>query len=253
MDLENVDPSKSINPHSVGAPGLEDDAQWLENVWTEYVRPKYKLILQKWYKDTGGGARTLENFSNYCKLKDGNYPWMLWVYYLDSKSDFLLASRTQGSPPWLADSEAGFEMVADDEDGVARSSREDYSAAKKKRRTTEVVNKLEEQGKKLDKMFARVDQFLDSKMKREDETDQTFKLMARYRTIDREIKEIENDDDDTLGVVLKLNMIKKLKETKRAIAKKIADMESVGDKESTGSEEVESHDDNDVEDNSVCD
>ena len=79
MDLENVDPSKSINPHSVGAPGLEDDAQWLENVWTEYVRPKYKLIMQKWYKDTGGGARTLENFSNYCKLKDGNYPWMLWV------------------------------------------------------------------------------------------------------------------------------------------------------------------------------
>ncbi len=54
MDLENVDPNKSIDPSSVSAPGLEDDAQWLESVWTEYVRPKYKLILQKWYKDTGG-------------------------------------------------------------------------------------------------------------------------------------------------------------------------------------------------------
>jgi hypothetical protein len=73
------------------------------------------------------------------------------------------------------------------------------------------------------------------------------------QNVDREIKEIENDDDDMLGVVLKLNMIKKLKETKKAIAKKIADMESVGDKASIGSEEVESHDDNDVEDNSVCD
>ena len=73
MDLENVDLNKSINQHSVGAPGLEDGVSWLENVWTEYVRLKYNLILKKWYK-TGGGARTLENFSNYCKLKDGNTP-----------------------------------------------------------------------------------------------------------------------------------------------------------------------------------
>ena len=31
MDLENDDPNKSIDPHSSIAPGLEDDAQWLEN------------------------------------------------------------------------------------------------------------------------------------------------------------------------------------------------------------------------------
>jgi hypothetical protein len=144
-------------------------------------------------------------------------------------------------------------MVAHDEGGVVHSSREDYSTAKKMCRTAEVLDKLEEQGKKLDIMFARVDRFLDSKIKRGDETDHTFKLMACYRMIDREIKEIENDDDDMLGVMLKLNMIKKLKETKIALAKKIADMESAGDKASVGSVEVESHDDNDVEDDSVCD
>ena len=56
---------------------------------------------------------------------------MLWVYYLDSKSDFRLDSHTRGSPPWYANSEAGSELVADDGRGVARSSREDYSTTKK--------------------------------------------------------------------------------------------------------------------------
>ncbi len=161
---------------------------------------------------------------------------MLWVYYLDSKSDFLLASRTQGRPPWLAGLEAGFELTADDEGRVARSLREDNSSAKKKRRSDEVLEKLEEHSKKLETMFARVDQFLESKMKEGDDTDRTFKLMTRYRTVDREIKEIENDDDNTLGFVLKQNMIKKLKETKVALAKKIANMESPEDEKSISSE-----------------
>ena len=40
---------------------------------------------------------------------------------------------------------------------------------------------------------------MDSKMKRgEDETDQTFKLLAIYRSVDQEIKGIENDDNDIL-------------------------------------------------------
>ena len=69
-------------------------------------------------------------------------------------------------------------MVADDEVGVAHSLREDHSTAKKNHRTAEVLDKFEAQGKKLDTMFARVDQFLDLKVKTGDETDQTFKLMA---------------------------------------------------------------------------
>ena len=71
-------------------------------------------------------------------------------------------------------------MTADDEGRVARSLREDNSSAKKKRRSDEVLEKLEEHSKKLETMFARVDQFLESKMKEGDDTDQTFKLMTRY-------------------------------------------------------------------------
>ncbi len=57
-------------------------------------------------------------------------------------------------------------------------------------------------------MFERVSQFMDLKIKRgEDETDRTFKLLARYRSVDQEIKEMENDDDDTLGIKLKTKMI----------------------------------------------
>ena len=57
-------------------------------------------------------------------------------------------------------------------------------------------------------MFVQVDQFIGSKEKGGDETDQTFGLMACYRTVDFKIKEIENNDDDTFGVVLIRNMIK---------------------------------------------
>ena len=54
--------------------------------------------------------------------------------------------------------------------------------------------------------------------------------------MDREIKEIKNDDNNTLGFVLKQNMIKKLKETKVALAKKIANMESPEEEKSISSE-----------------
>ncbi len=138
---------------------------------------------------------------------------MVWVYYLDSKSDFLLASHAQGSPPWLADSKAGFEFEADCNGQV---SAKNASMAQKKRRTEGVLEKLEAQSKKLDVMFERVSHFIDSKMKRgEDETDLTFKLLARYRSVDQEIKEMENDDDDTLGIELKTKMIQKLNQTKK--------------------------------------
>ena len=75
---------------------------------------------------------------------------MVWVYYLDSKSDFLLASHAQGSPPWLADSEAGFEFEAE---GNWQVLAKDNSTAKKKHRTEGVLEKLEAQSKKLDVMF----------------------------------------------------------------------------------------------------
>lgn len=43
----------------------------------------------------------------------------------------------------------------------------------------------------------------------ERKTYQTFKLLARYRSVDQEIKGIENDDNDTLGIELKTKMIQK--------------------------------------------
>jgi hypothetical protein len=75
---------------------------------------------------------------------------MVWVYYLDSKSDFLLASHAQGSPQWIAESEAGFEFEAD---GNWQVSATDNSTTKKKHRTEGVLKKLEAQSKKLDVMF----------------------------------------------------------------------------------------------------
>jgi hypothetical protein len=54
MDLDNVNPNKLVDPTTPRAPRTEDNVNWLEEVWSTYIKPKYKLILQKWYKDTGG-------------------------------------------------------------------------------------------------------------------------------------------------------------------------------------------------------
>ena len=80
-------------------------------------------------------------------------------------------------------------------------------------------------------------------------------MLAWYRSVDLEIKEIENDDDDTLGIELKTKMIQKLNQTKKSLANKIANMElekaesSFGDEEglskSNGDEALSESDSND--------
>ena len=44
----------------------ERNALWLKATWEEYVRPKYKKLLDRWNKDTGGGDGTPTSFVDYC-------------------------------------------------------------------------------------------------------------------------------------------------------------------------------------------
>ena len=184
MDLNSVDPKQKIDPLTACVPdGINNVVEWLESVWVDYIKPKYRHILRKWYKETGGGSRMLANFVNYCQLRDGNYPWMVWVYFLDSKSDLLLASSARGRPPWLSVAEAGFENDTAD---VADESldKEESSTRKKKRKTESIMEELEEGRKKLQGLFEKADRLLESKIKPvEEEGDEVFRLIAKYDSV----------------------------------------------------------------------
>ena len=80
-----------------------------------YIKPKYKQVLRKWYKDTGRGGRELKDFHKYCTLRNGSKAeWLVWIYAIDVASNFVLASVSQGAPPVFLRKESGFEDKSND-------------------------------------------------------------------------------------------------------------------------------------------
>jgi len=119
MDLPNHDPNHSITPEECDY--MNRTAQWILDTWNTYIKPKYKKVLTKWYKQTGGGGRELEDFVNYCVLNHGSpvAVWLAWVYAIDHEADFILASVSAGRPPQFisGNQEAGFEGTSSNGDG----------------------------------------------------------------------------------------------------------------------------------------
>ena len=108
MDRDDHDPKGKVNPNECDYHGR--DAKWLLDCWNEYVKPKLKKAYNKWWKETGGGPRTVENFINYSNDADRTYPFLTWIYVIDMKSDGLLSSNSGAKrPAAFAASEAGFE------------------------------------------------------------------------------------------------------------------------------------------------
>ena len=119
MDLPNHDPNHSITPEECEYMGRT--AEWILATWNTYIKPKYKKVLTKWYKQTGGGGRELEDFVNYCVLNHGSpvAVWLAWVYAIDHDANFILASVSAGRPPQFisGNQEAGFEGTSSNADG----------------------------------------------------------------------------------------------------------------------------------------
>jgi hypothetical protein len=95
MDLPSVDPEGKIDPLNCEIEGV--DGPFLKGVYLEYLRPKWKAVLRNWYKETGGGPSTLENFINYCNEGKSNatYPFLVWMYVIDCESAGLLSSNSE--------------------------------------------------------------------------------------------------------------------------------------------------------------
>ena len=93
-------------------------AHWLKETWETYVRKHYKAALDKWNKDTGGGDGSLSSFANFC----GSYQWLVWIFILDSDTNFLLANNAGGRMPRHLTFEPGFEDISAITDGSPEGS-----------------------------------------------------------------------------------------------------------------------------------
>ena len=61
------------------------------------MSPKYRKLPKKWNTATGGGGRNLAATHNYFgNRKGGKLPWILWVYWLDSKIEFVITHHNNG-------------------------------------------------------------------------------------------------------------------------------------------------------------
>lgn len=153
MDLPNHDPNVAITPETCDYMGRT--AEWILATWNSFIKPKYKKVLTKWYKQTGGGGRELEDFVNYCVLNHGSpvAVWLAWVYAIDHEADLILASVSAGRPPQFisGNQEAGFEGTSN-----ADGSPSDF-VTPRKRKADIIKAQLEESHARMDKLLSIVE------------------------------------------------------------------------------------------------
>ena len=66
---------------------------------------KYKIVLDHWNKETGGGNGEPYSFVDYC---DRDARWLVVVFLKDLEANFLLASNAGGRMPGHLQQESGF-------------------------------------------------------------------------------------------------------------------------------------------------
>ena len=89
-EMDDHDPDGYINPMNFDYKAEKYNLKWFTETWQKYTRPKFKKILDKWWKGMGNGDISLANFANYTDVAGTPYRWMLWVYYIDLEVGLLL-------------------------------------------------------------------------------------------------------------------------------------------------------------------
>ena len=105
-----------IDGHETIDPNDEDrimlagrDGAWFKATWELYLRQKYRKTLAPWWSDTGGGGGEVENFQNYCPIRE---KWLTYVYMLDVEASLLLASNASSAVPKELLYESGYQQRA---------------------------------------------------------------------------------------------------------------------------------------------
>ena len=218
MDLPNIDPSEKLDP--INCDFNNRNAQWMKETWETYIRPIYKKVLIKWFKDTGGGPRTLENFINYCTIHGKTSEWLVWIYAMDETEGLLLGSRCgAGRPKCFATQESGFEYRE-------THGAKDYEtpAKTKKSRSGELTQQLENNRKDLQDLLGVMKARVSATAV--DPIDQGFEAMEK---IDSHKRRVEADEDHTPNS--KEALLQVLKKRKKGVGKKILELSKEEEKE----------------------
>jgi hypothetical protein len=135
-----------VNPNDEERIGFNRDDVWFLDTWRHYLKPKYKIAIKRWDTQTGGGSNEPEKFAAFTN----GCTWLVWVYMMDLKADFLLYSNAKGRPPAFVGLEAGFDTVCDDNQPDVSGARWKQKQGKNKMQVLSTL--LEERGNKIDNL-----------------------------------------------------------------------------------------------------
>lgn len=248
MDRDDHDPNHKVNPNECDY--HDKDGEWLLRCWYDYVKPKLKKAYSRWWSQTGGGSREVENFINYSSDGHNTYPFLTWVYVIDAESDGLLSSNSGAKrPAEFAASEAGFENTDNDlfsdheagdevgstlnsfntpSDGVGigkkgRNSRKGRSGGKADMFSAMAAEGQKSINKLVDMVEARMEKIEQST---QDPIDVKFEQIEK---VDSQKRRVENDGD--FSPTKKDKLIEILKKRKKQLGNEIIELNEKEDVE----------------------
>ena len=114
---------------------VDRTAAWLLETWKLYVKRKYKIALDRWNKETGGGNGQAWSFVNYC---DKDARWLVTVFLKDVEANYLLAANAGGRMPNHLQMESGFEKSSPETSSLSSGDQKSRATRKKKAITDEL-------------------------------------------------------------------------------------------------------------------
>ena len=144
-------------------------------------------------------------------------PWLVWLYAIDSESDFILASVSAGQPPEFLSKEAGFEDAISSLD----TSDVDTAFSTPKRKLDRISEKSDRACERLDKLM----DIVESKVAQPN-SNPIHSRLGMMKSINNSISECVEDND--LSPNTKAGLRAALVSEKKQLAKEIVDLSKNG-------------------------
>ena len=216
IEMDNVDPEGEIDPSGFDFWDPKFDLKWLTKGFRDNLKPKYKAIMSKWFKDTGGGEKTIDNFPNYCRHQNSDYPWMLWIYVIDVEAAHLLAFASGAKrPQGFISAESGYSATTggiEDDDSMSLSS------TPKRMRYNGLSNQMKESSDRMKSLVEMTGRLVNSV----ESAGPMQAQFTRLSQLQRNKSLVENDTD--FNDEEKQVLLRALVEEKKAIVKKIGEL-----------------------------
>lgn len=162
------------------------------DTWKIYVRRKYKIALDKWNKETGGGNGQLWSFVNYCE----DARWLVVVFLKDVEANYLLASNAGGRMPGHLQMECRIEAPQD------ISSLEDSDQSKSNAKRKALIE-ADKDTKKMKTKFDGILTIVSTMCKERKASNDSENLMSSKNSIFENITQINQalKDNETLAAM----------------------------------------------------